>query len=399
MIRMTLARAVVLLAVISCIPAYAAKPPTLEEICQDPSKASKKTVVFDHLAGHILTTTPAVLELRDGQVFQVVFCNTRPSDFDYEITPIEADKVDTTNFKDPTDRAMVDKDSLGPFPMDRQHKDVFSLYKVTVRVRSDSENTPVVSKKDVIDRIIARMGVTTPMSTAQLEALEEEPMAELYDKYLGTVPPEDLPKPVYLYSYSFPVWVKNVGWNLSFSTGVAFSNLTNRKFYIETDTQDTEETGDDTKTVQEDTHANGASRPDLVVFANLRTPDGGWWTETHDRRQFAGRLGLAFGLGLNGDGDPRYFVGPSWTIGRKNHFVLIGGWTGGMVDRLPLGQRVGEAPLTDNVLNNLDSSFEHGFFAGLTFSFNSGDSKKADLLKALTGKATQTDKGAPAKNE
>lgn len=69
----------------------------------------------------------------------------------------------------------------------------------------------------------------------------------------------------------------------------------------------------------------------------------------------------------------------------------MAGWTGGQVDRLPSGQAVDAPPISDNVLSNLDSSFEHGFFVGLTFSFNA--KKDEDFTKALTGKAARTDDG------
>jgi len=47
-------------------------------------------------------------------------------------------------------------------------------------------------------------------------------------------------------------------------------------------------------------------------------------------------------------------------------------------------------PVEDNVLTNLDSSFEHGVFGGLTFSFN-GKSDK-EFVTALNGKAGRPDR-------
>lgn len=341
MTHSTLTRALVILIASYCGAAHAAD--STSPWCNDPSSAPDNTVVFDHLEGHVLSQTPVVLELRGGAVFEVVFCRTVPAKFNYEITPIAEDKEDTTLFDSGTKPAPVDAGDLTWTSVDRKHKDDYSLYKVTVTLRQGTNNP----------RVGARQREATPS------------------------------EPVYLYSYAFPIWVKTVSWDMSFSTGVTFSDLTNDKFFIETDTED------DTKRVRRDSSDIGDSRPDLVLFANLRTPDAGWWTKGETRRFLSARAGLAFGVGLNGDGDPRYFFGPSWTIGRKNNFVLIAGWAGGQVDRLPAGQEVGEAPLNDNILNNLDSSFEHGFFAGLTFTFNGPEDD--DFVKTLTGQTKRTD--------
>ncbi|MFP3940469.1 MAG: hypothetical protein ACLF0P_09195, partial [Thermoanaerobaculia bacterium] len=311
-----------------------------------------------------------------------------------------------------------------------KHREEFSLYKVSVTVRGGEENPEVEdpSRVQAAMKTLLRSEAGREQEFVQPFGLgDEEQLFDLSSRQLreglkaqNRDVPEEL-EPVYLYSYTFPVWVKTVRWKLTYSGGLAFSDLRDRKFFVQTDDQGTDATDDDVQRVLRERDAEGDSRPDLVLFANLVTPDAGWWAgrsaheatkkhrETEDpesggqgtkccrwRRALGGRLGLAFGLGLNGDGKTRYFFGPSWTIGRKRHFVAIAGWTGGEVDRLPGKQTLGAPPVDANVLNELNSSFEHGFFAGLTFSFNSR--QEPDELNAiLNGKAGPTDTEKAAK--
>lgn len=352
-------------------------------------------VIFNHLDGKLEGPTPTVLELRDGDVFALIFCDTAPTLFDYEITAIEPKKEGKTPFQSGPGSAQVDEGDLTSTSLSWKHQEGFSLYKVSVTLRAGEQNPQVTTAeyqqelKQRIDRMPQDEKTLLMESYNQDDStigqfLNENPgiLADLLTE-MG----QQVPEPIYLYSYTFPVWVKTISWTLSFTSGVAFSDLTNDEFFIETDTKGTDTTDDDTKLVRRDRDASGASRPDLVLFANLLTPDA----RESNLGDFGGNLGLAFGLGLNGDGDPRYYFGPSWTIGRKNHFVLMAGWTGGQVDRLPSGQAVDAPPISDNVLSSLDSSFEHGFFVGLTFSFNA--KKEEDFTKALTGKAARTDDG------
>lgn len=376
--------------------------------CPAPGDAAK-IVVFNHRQGSILSPSPTVLELRDGEVFAIEFCYTLPSRFEYEITPIEPAKERTTDFTRRDESAIVDPNDLTSTMLSWKHQEEFSLYQVSVSVRQGEENPEIATAggmpalENVIRgmssknraRVFQELGVEPAQESEEVEEIpSEEAIAAIREMSTeevrealraGGVPvPEEL-KPVYLYSYSFPVWVRTIDWSMSFTSGVAFSDLVDDKFFIETDTKGTTDAADDVKLVRRNRSDLGDSRPDLVAFVNLLSPDAGPWGKT----KLGGHLGAAFGLGLNGEGEPRYYFGPSWTIGRKRYFVVTAGWSGGPVDRLPPGQGVDKAPLNDNVLSKLDSSFEHGFFAGLTFSFNRRDEK--DFTSALTGKAGRTD--------
>ncbi|HEX2164211.1 MAG TPA: hypothetical protein VHM02_09700 [Thermoanaerobaculia bacterium] len=358
-----------------------AAPALAQEGCEE----EPNTVVFDHRRGAVISPHPAVLALRDGDVFAVKFCNTLPSRFDYEISPIETAKEKEAKLDTEGPGTRIDELDLTETTVTWKHREEFALYQVHVTLQSGEKNPdvgPETESTEEGDRDAAPPG-EPPLTPEAAPDVPPPPPP----------PPEEADEPepsdddqVFLYSYTFPIWVKTIDWDLRFTSGIAFSDLLDDRFFVETDDQGTEATDDDEKLVRRTRRDLGDSRPDVVAFVNLLTPDAGkWWGD----KLAGGRLGLAFGFGIGESSEPRYFFGPSWTFGHNEYFVAMAGWTGGNVRRLPAAQGIDRAPISDNVLNELDSSFEHGFFAGLTFSFNRGDETK--FVSGLNGKSGRTD--------
>jgi hypothetical protein len=184
-------------------------------------------------------------------------------------------------------------------------------------------------------------------------------------------PPSGVPstETVSLYPVSFDVWVETRGWEVSFTAGLAFSTLADKRYYL--NGMGTADTTDDR--IQRDTAAEDSYRPDIMALANVRYP-----------QRFAG-IGIAFGLGTDGS-EQRYFLGPSYVFGKN--FIFTVGWTGGRVLSLPTGQGEDKPPINGaNTLDGVQSRFASGFYAGVGFTFAP---RKDVFLDALTASTSVT---------
>jgi hypothetical protein len=326
------------------------------------SAPDKKTLIFDHQAGRIIAPFPAQLEVEDGEVFGIIFCHTYPAKFNYELKGIGGTDIASASFS--TGTQSVDAADLTTATVTWRHDRHFPLYQVSVSLRTDSGTPAVSPKKETHGN--AQQGAQPAGGQAaggQPKPVESPQGAQA-----------EAPK---LFSYTFPLWIKTVGWNLSFTSGIAFSGLTNRKFFVMTG-------ADGTKTVQQDTRNGDSFTPDIVALANLSVPET--W------RVVGNGLGLGFGLGLNSDGNTRYFLGPTWTLGKG--FILGVGWAGGKISALPNGQQLNRPPINgDNTLNSLGSKFSSSWFAGIAFTFTN---KETEFINALGPAQKVTDTGKPA---
>lgn len=298
-----------------------------------------------------------VLRIADGDPFVIEFCRTDPRAFRYTISAIEEKEGEFSSTLETTAPVRTTVEKLTSVQVVFRHNKVFRRYRVTATAVT---GTPVTEAEKVT------LGVEEnrrfiPSSEAKLE---------------GT--------PVVLYGVAFDVLVDTKpGWELTVSGGMAFSNLTSRRFYVKTDTKGTTDANDDTQTVEEDPNETDSFRPDIIALANIQPPTLNWTRA----------LGLAFGLGIGDNSDARYFLGPSYTVGK--HFIFTAGWTGGRVDTLPAGQQLGSAPINGaNTLTTLGKRFRHGFYAGIAFTF-------IDRTEAFTGgfEGSTTVKPDPKKEE
>jgi hypothetical protein len=80
---------------------------------------------------------------------------------------------------------------------------------------------------------------------------------------------------------------------------------------------------------------------------------------------------LSFGVGSTSDNELNFFLGTSarfGVTGRMTGYVTYGvNW--GRVSRLPTGQAIGAAPISENALSNLGKRTDTGAFLAVTFSF------------------------------
>ncbi len=361
---------------------------------KDANQKARNYLVFNHAKGRIEFPVPAQLEVRDGEAFVIVFACSNPSQFDYVIEAIKTDKIPP---KSPTIKQEKPADKAGLHAsVSWRHSRFTPLYQVSVKrratastaskVRSASDETGLSTL--VEDRGAAeRVEIIEEMASLYEEGAEKDLIerfasdkdleADVVEETLDTMGQLDK-----LYSYTFPVWVKTVGWRLSFSSGIGFSDLVDEQYFVKTDSKGTpDDTSDDLQTVERDTNAESEFLPDLMALANLRFPStwGPW-------RNF----GLSFGLGIGDEAEPRYFFGPSFDLGKQ--FVLTAGVAGGKVATLPTGQVPGEAPINgDNTLNNLPKKFETAAFVGIAFRFSPAEK---EFLGALTGAQKIKDGGS-----
>jgi hypothetical protein len=309
------------------------------------------TLAFDHYHLQPAQSDPLVLRLSDGAYFQVRIVNTDSTQFSYTISAVPDEPTPATTTGATADGIIATRMEQTSVTM--RHSSVFARYRVAIALRSD-----------------LKLPVKTPPQTGT-----------------GAAPgPVDkrTAEGLKLYPAVFDVWVETKpGFEVSFTGGVAFTGHVSPKFFVKTDNNGTPETDDDTKTVEEDRNARDGFRPDTIAMANFRHPE-----------KLAG-IGLAVGVGLNNDADPRFFFGPSYFLGRN--LLLTTGWSGGRVDRVPNGQELGKAPINgDNTLTTLDKKFEHAFFVGLAFSFIP---KSEDNFKGAFGATQKPAPASPPKEE
>ena len=283
----------------------------------------KNHLIFNHEKGLIEWPVPAQLEVEDGETFAIIFACSDSSKFDYKIEGVESESADGTTFTTVSEFKKDHYQDLVSFTW--RHDRRRPLYKVTVSKKKAKEKTSLESFSD-----------------------ETRP----------------------LFSYTFPIWVKTDGWQLTFSSGFGFSELYDERYFVKTDDLGNDDASDDVKTIERDRSAENELQPDLMALANLAAPDDSRFRN----------WGLAFGLGIGNDSEPRYFLGPSYHLGRN--FILTAGLAGGNRATLPVGQELGMAPINgDNTLTTPHKKFDTSLFLGIAFSFAPAEKEFLAALK------------------
>jgi hypothetical protein len=281
-----------------------------------------------------------VLEVADGGYFTVRIEETDPRLFTYTVTGIPEDpkKGQPAQWK-PGASVVTKEGDLRTVLLTMRHSRLFRQYRVEVAA------TAPAGEDALTDRVTTKMfDADRALTWAERRMVQEEK-----DKLRAA-------GVVTLYSVSFDIWVETKQeWTLTVNGGVAFSNLTGEKFFIETDTKGTADPADDTQTVQRDKDAEDDFRPDVVVLAHLG------YERWHG-------FGPVFGFGIGENSEARYFLGAALPLGRQ--FIFSAGWSGGRVDTLPAGQVLGAEPVAGaNTLSSLGTRFANGFYVGLSFGF------------------------------
>ncbi len=351
-------------------------------------KGRLDVVVFDHAAGELVWPQPAQLWVRDGDPFVVVVTNTHPYAFTYSSSVVASDAAAGGPGQVVGKPVKVDNAAGATICVSFRFVEGFPLHKIEISgsaawSKAGEEKLVAALAKAVGDvRLHSRIMAiqVDPWLLPEVQEESKDPDVSAALRAAGET--------AVLYPYSFPVWVRDSRAQLGFATGLAFSDVTSDRFFIETDDQDTAETADDEQRVLAESSSDDF-RPDLMAYASItapRTPK--WWGA-------GGRLGMTVGLGIGDGGDPRYFLGPSWLIGDR--FLLAAGAFGGKVDRLPAGQREGEAPINGaNTLSQLGKGFERGWAVGVAWRFGSSDKADEKFLAALSPPVKQEQKAKPA---
>ena len=328
------------------------RPPVQEQVLL--KETAHNTLVFDHYRLSATRKGPHVLSVKDGGYLQVRFICTDPTKFNYTITA-NTDAEQKIGRQGVNGERVETRDLSRPASVTMRHSKLFTRYRVEISLRDDLKSAA------------PRVGIPGGETGGGREPGRPG---------RGKAPDGTFT----LYSTFFDLWVETAPeWTVDFSGGVAFTGLRNREYFIKTDTKDTPDTADDVKTVEEDVEARASFRPDIIALANVRHP------------RMKG-LGATFGVGLNNDADPRYFLGASYLLGGK--FIFSAGWAGGKVNELPVGQELHKAPINgDNTLTTLAGRFRHAFYFGVGFTFIN---REPQFAAAFAAAQTTADEEPPA---
>ena len=231
------------------------------------AQTAANTLVFDHYHLQPAQAHPMVLRLADGEYFQVRITGTDSTQFHYTISAVPDEDLPSSPLG--ATGPGIPATRLGQTTVTMRHYQAFARYRVKIAPRPDlATATPPAGPSD---RVGAAPGAQPPGAGR-----------------------------VILYPAVFDVWVETKpGFEVTFTGGAVFSGLRSRRYGIRTDTRGTADAADDVKTVEEDPDARDDFWPDTVAIANFRHPE-----------KFRG-VGLAAGVGLNNDAEPRFFMGPS----------------------------------------------------------------------------------------
>jgi len=147
-------------------------------------------------------------------------------------------------------------------------------------------------------------------------------------------------------------------WAIGMSGGVSISNVVDPRFAIINDP------------------ASTATPPGTIVIHDKRADDNqavgfAGYLHVHHERFKIGSVPLAvtLGLGIDDQSAINTMVGLSAAAGDLAYITF--GWNWRSVDRLPAGQELGMAPISDNVLGGLPKRTDSGWFLGVSFKFMS----------------------------
>jgi hypothetical protein len=320
-------------------------------------KTAKNTLVVNHLELGAETDDLYVLEVADGDHFQVLFENSYPACFSYSITATDDALIGSAN-QMPGRAIKVPFADLKRGRVTMQHRDVFAKYRVTAALTCDivAGGAPERSA----DSTTLQLGTSNTKAFA-LEMRTTRPIdwAALL---------KDLTQDVELRELSFDLWVRTAPkWTVAINGGVAFQNFKSPLYYIKSTTAN----GTTVKTFEEE-EPEEHKRPAVMTLISVYPP----WPPLR-------RLGAAVGFGGQGS-DLRYYFGGAVSLG--GHLVFTAGKAFGFVSDRPLGQEVGQPPISDNVLANVRSVPASAWYFGFALGFDV--KSKPDTISALTASST-----------
>jgi len=318
----------------------------------------ENTLTYNHKHLTAYRAEPYVLSVEDGQYFQVVVTETDPTKFSYTVSALRNDPLDASGtVVAPTP---VKTNASGRASVTMRHDRGIFRYRVSIkRIGGDDTPVEVAGTPAAPVAAVARTAPLSPEEAARLGLPDTAPAPVTQQGDLVSVN---------LYPVDFDVWVETRGWEVSFTAGLAFSSLTDRRWFINEGT-DAAATDD---RIERGRAAEDGFRPDIMALVNVRYP-----------QKWAG-IGLAIGLGTGDGSSQRWFAGPSYVFGKN--LIFTGGWTGGRIAALPTGQKENEAPINGtNTLDGVQARFANGWFLGVGFTFAPRKDAFLDALTAATG--------------
>jgi len=353
---------------------------------------AQSEIDFDHAEGGNVSRTAKV---GDGEVIAVNILDTCPKLFNYGYVGYEGPKSSearrtggSANIEGETCTALEDAELKTYIEQNLESSGICVAERKTVRIPHEAKyggylvEITRIDPKQTVRRLLDKNKLTSEFveRAKSLTGPNAPPCASVKQQaWEKTLASSSAVKP--LADSSILISVEHTGWTYGIAGAFTGSHVTNHEFAIVPN--DSTPATDDTIVIRnkdgEDSVALGAA-----AMIHLYNPDLSGWISN---------WAISFGLGISEGNKVSYFLGPSYRFG-KQAFMTIG-VNIGSIDTLPAGQRVGVAPETENVLNNLGSKTEGGLFLSISYSFlNPGEGA---FKGPFATKATGTEK-SPAQS-
>ncbi len=289
------------------------------------------------------------IDVEPGDRIEVVINNTCPDLFDYQYVAFTRSENESTPKGGPTADiatcAEADaKKALKEAGFCERKSSALSF----VHDRTASSYQIIVGKKAGV--AVAR-GLTKKDFDAAITAMTQQPKCDV---------PKDLAgKSIALAEQaSYLIQVTSSPWALGMSGGLTISDVVDPRFAVVNDPAST--ATPPTTIVVRDRGAEDSQKLGFAGFLHVHNEN---W------KVLDMPIAPTFGLGIQDQNSISGFVGAS--LAAFDMAYLTFGWNWSSVERLPTGQRLGAAPISDNVLNDLPSRTDNGWFIGFSFKLMS----------------------------
>lgn len=303
------------------------------------------SVAVDHVAHDNKLREIAV---QPGDRVSVSISNTCPDRFDYQALALESAATvdrggqaaaDTNKCTAEQARAKLTNAGfceLKTASLSFTHARSASGYEITIRSKPNQPSPVRGLTKPDLESVVTKMVADANCATPQ-EATDKSKPLQPFEYFLT---------------------VKSSPWALGMSGGLTISAVVDPRFAIVPDP------------------ASMTTPPSTIVIRDRGAEDSeklgfAGFLHVHNERWKIGDVPIAgtFGLGIQEKNSISGFIGVSAAAFDLAYLTL--GWNWSSVDRLPAGQDLGAAPISDNVLNTLPSRTDSGWFLGVSFKLMS----------------------------
>jgi hypothetical protein len=328
--------------------------------------AGEVAVAFDHTKPSVVTETAAT----PGDRINVTIANTCPEHFLYEVR----------EFK-PSPPAAGAAAPLAPGATCPEKTANETLVAAGYCKQGLQPLTFVHASDTRTYQILVTKKPGAPASVRGLQESEWNQAIEEMKKQTTCAVPAGLPaKADALADAAYVVNIQKSPWALGMSGGLSISDVVDPRFAVIDDP------------------ASTSTPPSTIVIRDRDAEDSqklgfAGFVHVHNEKWRPWDIPIAgtFGLGMQDQDRISGFVGISAAAFDLAYLTL--GWNWSSVDRLPAGQRLGAAPISDNVLNDLPSKTDDGWFLGISFKFMSPG--ESFYTGKLTKKSAPIEGGTP----